>query len=207
MAEICRNLTTFNVFIDSSKLRHNALPNHTNECAPSVRQGDVRRLLEAMPKLESLTVGFAPLYELDGTYPARLEDLVSTTTHWPYLSHLNFDTVEAPRQDLIDFFSRHSRTLRTIELRDLNLIRSSWRVFLPQLQELAESMFLDNILIAGRIKGEAEQHIIAPESREECFDCDDPASPSTPCLSAYITDYIIGGQGPNPLDNVPDVRE
>lgn len=207
MAEICRNLTMLNVYIDSSKLTHNAVPNYTNDGARTVRQGDVRRLLEAMPKLESLTVGFTPTDELDATCPARLEDLVSTTTHWPYLRHLSFDTIEAPRQDLIDFFTRHSRTLRTIELRDLNLIRSSWRVFLPQMQKLAEDMFLDNILIAGYGSGEAEEHTIASEPREELFYFNDPLDPSTPCLSDYITDYIISGQGPNPLDNVPDLRE
>lgn len=203
MVEICRNLTTFNVHIDTGHPTRGTEPTFASECTRTFQQGDVRRLLEAMPKLESLTIGFTMMDEHNDIYPARLEDLVSMNTHWQRLKHVKFEILEAPRQDLIDFFSRHSSTLRTIELRDLRLIRSSWRVFLPQLQELAENMFLDDILVSGWARGEAEENEIAPESREESFNFGDPQHSSTPCLSDDITDFIIWGEGANPLDNFP----
>lgn len=203
MVDVCRNLTTFNVLIANGDPTPDAVPTSVSEWVRTVHQGDIRRLLEAMPKLESLAIGFTFLDEVNDIYPARLEDLISTTTHWRHLKNVKFDLLEAPRQDLVDFFSRHSSTLRTIELRDLRLIRSSWRVFLPQLKELAEEMFLDDILVTGWVTGEAEEHNIAPESREESFHFGDPEDSSMPCLSDDITDYIIWGQGPNPLDSFP----
>lgn len=203
MVDICRNLTTFSVHINTGNPTRDPVPTCVSDCARTVHQGDIRRLLEAMPKLESLTIGFTFLDEDNGIYPARLEDLISTNTHWLHLKHVKFDILEAPRQDLVDFFSRHSSTLRTIELKHLSLIRSSWRVFLPQLQELAENMFLDDILVSGWGTGEAEEHSIAPESREESFHFGDPENSSMPCLSDDITDYIMWGEGPNPLDSFP----
>lgn len=204
MAEICRNLTTFNAHIDTGRLgaREEGLT-FAGECARTIQQGDVRRLLEAMPRLETLTIGFTFMDEHNDIYPARLADLVSMTTHWQHLKHVKFEILEAPRQDLIDFFNRHNSTLRTIELIDLRLIRSSWRVFLPQLQELASNMFIDEILVAGWARGEAEEDDIAPESREESFNLGDPEHSSTPCLSDDITNFIMWGLLENPLDDFP----
>lgn len=207
MADICCNLTTFNVHIDTGgNPTRDPVPTVVSGCTRTVHQGDIRRLLEAMPKLESLTIGFTLPGGDDGIYPARLEDLISTTTYWQHLKNVEFEILEAPRQDLLDFFNRHSGTLRTIELRNLRLIESSWRVFLPQLKELAENMFLDDILIAGWGMGEAEEHTIASVASEEWFEFENPQDSSTPCLSDDITDYIMWGEGPNPLDSFPDVR-
>lgn len=198
MAEVCRNLTAFNLQIDTM----------TNEegmfvplCKAAVRKGDIRRLIEAMPSLESLYIGFCYIDIGNGIYPAEFKDLVSANTHWQYLSHVSFDGIEASRQDLIDFMSLHSSTLRTIELKDLSLLKSSWRVFLPQLQELAENMFLDDITLTGLGRGESEDDTAEPQGREE-FELGHPED-QYECLSNDITAYILWGEGPNPLDSYP----
>lgn len=202
MVEICRNITRFHINMDTGCSMSDEGGMFVAECRDTIRKGHLRLLLEAMPNLESLGVVFSYMNEATGLYPAQLKDLVSETTHWPHLMDVKFDVLEASRQDLICFISLHSSTLRTIELRDVRLIKSSWRIFLPQLQELAEEMFLDDILLAGHVQGESEEDI-PTERREERFDFGDPDDAESECLSDDITDYILWANGPNPLNSFP----
>lgn len=125
------------------------------QCKDAVRKGDLRRLLESMPNLETLNIIFHYVEEESDVYPASLCDLVSETVHWKHLTSIEFEFIEASRRDLVDSIRLHSSTPRSIGLKDLRLVRSSQHVFLPQLRELAENMFLDDISREG--KGEEGQ--------------------------------------------------
>lgn len=200
LSDICRNLTTFDIMIDTGINRHDEVGIWVSQCKKTVQKGHLRSLMEAMPNLVSLTVGFSFINEDDDLYPASFRDLVSANAHWEHLRSVKFDVLEAPRQQLVDFFRCHSSTLRTIELKDLRLINSSWHVFLPQLRELADDMFLDGILLVGFVQGESEDEGTPPEISEERFVLGYPEHGSSAHLAEEITDYIIWGQGPCPLE-------
>lgn len=204
MVDICRNLTTLDLTIDTGMNEDNEVGIWVDECKAIFRTGVMRRLLGAMTNLVSLTIHFTFIDERTEDYPARFGDLVSKDAHWAHLEHVRFDVIEAPRQDLVDFIGRHTSTLRSIEIRSLRLIESSWHVFLPQLRELADDMFLDNIEFTGYVHGETERADLDPELREEHFDFGEPEVSEPVQLSEDITDYIIWGQGPNPLDAYRD---
>lgn len=200
LSHICRNLTTFDIMIDTGVSHIEGVGIWVTQCKNTVRKGHIRSLIESMPNLVSLTVGFTFSNQEEELYPATFGDLISENAHWQHLRNVKFDVLEASRQELVDFFRRHSSTLRTIELKELRLIQSSWHVFLPQLRELADDMFLDDILLTGFVQGEDEDEDTPPDIRDERYDLGDPGRSGSSHLAEEITDYIIWGEGPSPLD-------
>lgn len=97
VVDICRNLTTFNIQIDTVTFESNEVGIFVPECKAILRKGEFRRLIRAMSHLESLTVVFSYMDEQNGPWPAGLRDLVSESTQLPFLKHVNFDILEASR--------------------------------------------------------------------------------------------------------------
>lgn len=208
MIEVCQNLTTFELYLNTGADFDDAGWDgggvHVFDCKGVVRQGGLRRLLGSMTRLENLAIGFTYPDEEMGLYPATLGDLVPEGMHWPNLWKFRFDLIEASRQDLVDFIRRHSSTVTEFHLQDLRLLASSWLVFLPQLRELAEDMFLDDLTISGTVYGETEGEGALAGSLTgeiEYYELDDGGGD---CLAYEITDYIIWGDCENPLVAVED---
>ena len=212
MVEICRNLSTFELYLDTganpdASWEWDDVGTHMTECRAAVQKGGLRRLLGSMTELEVLTVGFTYPNETSGLYPATLGDLVPEGMHWQSLREFRFNLVEATRQEVVDFVRRHSSTVTHIYLQDLRLLRSSWLVFLPELRDLGEEMFLDDVLISGTVYGETEgkgplEGTLTGEV--ELWELGNPDISGGPCLADEISNYIIWGDCENPLEHYDD---
>lgn len=157
MTNLCANLTVFHMRLESASERSlwgDGID--VPRCKATIQKGNVRRLLRSMKHLESLHIGFMGFKEDTGEYPATMSDIIPREMHWTELRDILLCSVEAPRQQLVDFIRLHSSTLETIELVDIRLMASSWHAFVPQLRELVADMSLDAIKIWGHIHGEAE---------------------------------------------------
>lgn len=206
MIEICRNLTTFELHLDTGAdwdADWDAVGIHMAECRAAVKKGGLRRLLGSMIHLEVLTIEFTYPDKVNGIYPAAFSDLIPEGMRWENLQEFTFSLTEATRQEMVDFIRRHSSTVTQYYLKDLKLIRSSWLAFLPKLREMADEMFLDDVMISGNVYGESEGDGLPlgiPAGGEEYFYLGDPDMANEHHLADDITDYIIWGECRNPLE-------
>lgn len=199
MMDVCRNLTTFELILDTGVNNQDEVGLYVSRCKSIIQKGHLRQLISSMTKLEVLSISFNFFDEETEEYPASFSDLVPQGMHWENLKDITFRVVEATRQELEDFIQRHGSTISTIEFRDLRLIKSSWFVFVPRLRDLAEDMFLDRIMLEGYVQGESEDEILPTEAKEERFDFGDHRVGGE-SMSDGIENYIVWGDGPNPLD-------
>lgn len=206
----CRNLKSFDLCISTE----DGLPGddeygvelgYASACRQIVQKGGLKRLLRRMPHLEQLFIEFSD-WESDeeGNYvfPAGLCDIIPTDMHWEHLHDLSLATIEASRQEIIDFTERHSTTLSTIDLANLHLIESSWHIFSSQLRALLSGKeSFGGIGFRGGGLGAGEGDDAGLESAREHFSFGNGITDLATCLGSRLADYIIGDIDANPLDD------
>ena len=109
------------------------------ECASYFEEGRLRDFISAAPNLTDLFLEFdsnAP------QSPARLVDVVGTNT-WPSLHGVYFSLLSFTNDDLIEFYRRHSTTLKKIGFDDIKLLQGTWQDLFPKIKETLELDYVD----------------------------------------------------------------
>ncbi|KAJ4390843.1 hypothetical protein N0V93_004442 [Gnomoniopsis smithogilvyi] len=187
--DVCRSLTSFEISTRSALPDANAFQeyeflteDHIRDCREAVSKGSLRKILESMSHLRTLTVRFADLYyEIDRLFPdsqgipAAMNAFLPAGYHWMHLEKVEFQTIECTSQQILDFLERHASTLKKAMFRNIRLIGTSWLVFLPQVRELMcrlpLSGLLGNTWFTGYLFGESTE---ASTPREYWHTDEDP---------------------------------
>ena len=191
-----QNLKVLELFIstNSSGDDHNEDSFHHQaivECALYLEEGRLRDFASAAPNLTALAI------EFDSNVPhspARLIDVVGTTT-WPSLELACFSLFSFTDDDLIDFYRRHSRTLKNIGFDDIKLLQGTWQDLFPKIKETLE---LEHVRIEGDLWEPEVEYYFGLPSRSACFR-DQP-----PLVKRVVERYLVEC----PKDSIlPDLRE
>lgn len=128
------------------------------ECASYLEKGRLRDFVSAAPNLIELALEFDCNVPQS---PARLIDVVGTTT-WPSLRCAYFSLLSFTSDDLIEFYRRHSTTLKNIGFDDIKLLQGTWQDLFPKIKETLE---LEHVEIGGDLWELAAQYDFGMPSR------------------------------------------
>lgn len=215
---LCCNLREFHVAIDTGTdedTDENGV--HASECRVAVREGNLRRLVGSMTKLERLGLSFT-FHGKDNSnrvvHPARLRDLIPKNMQWEKMRSFRLMEVEGTRQEFEALFQQHRHTLESVFLDGVRLVRSSWIVFLSQLKNLFEdSGTMADFILSGDAYGEAAD---ADHDTQDDHDSEDTSMGDGPQYTNFgkpeffaddneasdiFSRYIVHGEGDNPLSD------
>ena len=115
------------------------------ECASYVEGGRLRDFVSAAPNLTELYLEFDSNIPQS---PARLIDVVGTTT-WPSLYCAHFSFISFTDDVLIEFYRRHSSTLKGIGFDEIKLLQGTWQDLFPKIKATLELKLVE---IAGDLE-------------------------------------------------------
>ena len=95
------------------------------------QRGRLVELLSAAPDLEALTIGFG---ECDFTMSTSLEDTFGMF-HWHSLKAIELIAFETTETELLDFFTRHANSLRSVTLGGMGLLSGNWITILHRMRQ------------------------------------------------------------------------
>lgn len=211
--QICGNLTRFEFTINVALLEgveefskptdHHVLRSRA-ECDRITSAGAVRALLKAMPNLTDLRLEFytckAEIEDPENFY-VSFGDIIEPAFTWEKLRNVKLGHVKASRQQFVDFVKLHTATLDVLVMIELELLESSWLVFLPQLRHAIDETGT-RVLLSGDAIGKDEEdgqvekwYLGDPDT---FYPDDDDREP----LADDVADYLVGR-----LDQCPLTKE
>ena len=95
------------------------------------QRGRLAELLSAAPDLEALAIGFG---ECDFTMSTSLEETFGMF-HWHSLKAIELIAFESSETELLDFFSRHANSLRSVTLSGMGLLDGIWQTILHRMRQ------------------------------------------------------------------------
>ena len=161
------------------------------ECAAYLEEGRLRDFVSAAPNLTDLFLEFDSNVPQS---PARLVDIVGTTT-WPSLHYVHFSLLSCTIDGLIEFYRRHSTTLKNIGFDDIKLLQGTWQDLFPKIKE---TLKLKYVKIAGCLWEPAVQYDFGMPSRAACLG-DKP-----PLVKKYVERYLLDN---SKYFTLPDLSE
>ncbi|RYP58031.1 hypothetical protein DL769_009145 [Monosporascus sp. CRB-8-3] len=169
---------------------------------PLTAKGVIASFLSAMPQLNSFSIGFQTSLSNRLFYPAAFRDIVRPGFKWHHLRKVHLVAIKSDRQEMLDFFQLHRDTLRSVYLRDIRLVKTSWTRLLRQMKEILR---LDDIRLCSWLHGKVEdkndyERPARGETRAkfENWWLGDPEIDRNRCLSEDLTDWFLGDR-PYPL--------
>ena len=115
-------------------------------CAQALSDLSLHLAIECASNLQELKIHF----EWDEPYPANFLYVVSSST-WSSLRRVDFGSMGATEDILINFFERHAATIRDLSLSRFKITQGSWASALPRLQSI---LALYRVNISGYISSE-----------------------------------------------------
>ncbi|KAI4179180.1 MAG: hypothetical protein L6R41_007994 [Letrouitia leprolyta] len=103
-----------------------------DECYAFLQNGMLARLLANAPNLRKLAIAFDTLY---ARHACDLHYIVMDT-HWPHLYTVKLNAIDTHEDDWINFFDRHTKTLKHINLGAIVLLDGDWVDVLERTQQL-----------------------------------------------------------------------
>ncbi|KAK0508336.1 hypothetical protein JMJ35_009420 [Cladonia borealis] len=95
------------------------------------QRGRLVELLSAAPDLEALAIGFG---ECDFTMSTSLEETFGMF-HWHSLKAIEFIAFETSETELLDFLSRHAKSLRSVNMSGMGLLGGTWSTTLHRMRQ------------------------------------------------------------------------
>ncbi|KAL8788936.1 MAG: hypothetical protein Q9195_007051 [Heterodermia aff. obscurata] len=193
-----QNLRVLGLFISTKSSHddsHDESKYHeaTAECASYLEEGRLRDFASAAPNLTSL------LLEFDSNNPqspARLIDVVGANT-WPSLRMVYFSHLSFTEDALLEFYRRHSTTIKIIGFDNIKLLQGTWQGLFPRIRETLE---LEDVRITGELWESAVQYDFGISSRFiACFGEEQP-----PLVKRVVEGYLL--EHPTDL-SLPDLSE
>ena len=168
------------------KIESLRLPNEEmHMCATFLKDnGRLRDFITSAPLLEYLTIQFdcnSP------TLMARLSDLVGDFP-WPSLQLAACKMISTTEEELMDFYERHTRTLREIRIESMHLDHGSWTSIFERIRD---TLSLEKATVCGYLTIEdlSQSGYYGPPP--ECRSSGDSLG-----LGAVIEAYLVRGTGP-----------
>lgn len=150
MIKSVHNLKTLALLLSAGQQEPSALMNRQRangteilECTEYLKNGRLRNFVTAAPDLRKMTVRF----DFNTPCPTELKYIVGDFK-WQYLTDVTFGSIETTENDLVEFFSKHSTTLKNVALDSINLKEGSWR---PTFQKLRRILHLEDARIGGEL--------------------------------------------------------
>ena len=101
------------------------------ECRRFLSNNKLHDFISAAPDLKHLTICF-DWYE---PYCPALFINVVDSTRWSYLRRVTFECIETSEHDWLDFFQRHSPTLKSVAVNTIGLLDGEWSNVLENMQQ------------------------------------------------------------------------
>ncbi|KAL8820977.1 MAG: hypothetical protein Q9191_007407 [Dirinaria sp. TL-2023a] len=178
----CQHLKTLELHIGSDFV--NKL-----ECNRYLSRGGLREFITGAPELSQLNI---KLFNTDfnvGPWlmPAHLVDIVGSFK-WNSLRVAHFDYVAFNAQDAIDFYKRHSETIRDIGISNVKLEEGEWATFF---QEMASILQLDEVSIRGTLSDPVAQFSFG-DNKPYVLD-------GLPIINVFVEHYLLESRGEGEL--------
>ena len=164
------------------------------ECASYLKEGRLRDFVSAAPNLVDLFLEFDSNVPQS---PARLIDVVGTTT-WPSLRCVYFSRLSFTNDDSIEFYRRHSTTLKNIGFDDIELLQGTWQDLFPKIKETLE---LEDVEIGGELWESAAQYDFGVPSRAADFEY------QSPVLKRLVEHYLLESPKNSILPDLSEIAE
>ena len=143
----------------------------------------VLRFLTAAPYLERLRLG---IWSLVATAPAELEHFVGDI-YWTSLVQVAIEGFLIHKNTFIEFLERHSRTLKTVELRGSDLMAGTWTSVFQMMRTMLE---LDEVSFYGTFA-----------DNDGLFNFDMMKTVAEDSFRKNVHDYILGAtEGFRPIE-------
>ncbi|KAH8678335.1 hypothetical protein BX600DRAFT_148728 [Xylariales sp. PMI_506] len=183
----CRDLTSlelsFNTGVDEDTAHSAEATAEIAACRAVMRSGLVREFVASLANLETLSLDLAWYHGTHG-FRVSLDDLIIPRHRWENLENLSLRNIITDRQELMSVFKKHRDTLKSLELEDIRLRKTSWLILLPQIRKTLD---LEGAFLCGELYGRGEE-----VTEDELFDLGTPESDPNPLRDA-IADYLIDG--------------
>ncbi|CAJ2513150.1 Uu.00g012690.m01.CDS01 [Anthostomella pinea] len=161
--ESCRKLRRINLVFDVVDPVFDDGPEDTGRYVRRAREkvdtGVIAHFLKSIPSLSEIYIGFSMSkgsVTMRAGYPADLPRVLVPGFRWHELQRIGLVGIETERQDMMAFFELHKDTLRSVTLRNCQLISTSWtRLF----RQMKNSLKLEDFHVSGKLRGlpEAEE--------------------------------------------------
>ena len=162
-AQSCQNLRRITLYIQIAPLHQGQYAVHQNvaHCYQFLKAGQIKRWLEAAPKLREIRLEFLipfdaverpPLNDAllkdpyTDSYGARMQDIFAKNCRFYNLRTLALARVECTESEFLDFVSRHQSTLTRVELDNILLSEGTWIGLFGKLRDI---ITLTDIKLAG----------------------------------------------------------
>jgi len=154
--------------------------------------------------LESLDISYERYpVEYSDSVPIFLKDVTQSRQFWATLQDVKLKGIRAGKQDLVQFLTAHSQTLKRLELVDIVLVTvihdetASNAQIVPSWIELMKIMQkrlrLQNITFGGAIIAEGSKEFWVVGGPSGRMSCCSAGGFDTGCLKGRVENYIVNG--------------
>ena len=162
-----------------------SVDNYDSDAFERVKQrGRLVELLSAAPDLEALAIGFG---ECDFTMSTSLEDTFGKF-HWHSLRAVELITFETTETELLDFFSRHADSLRSVTLNGIGLSGGTW---LTTLHRMRQTLKLKHVHLPMGFTEDDDTMTLGTDCKLEYWDVEREVFVSCP-LEDLVEQYLQG---------------
>ena len=150
--------------------------------------GHIRAFLRCAKRLVSLRIDLDQWFLSDET---TLEDVFGDS-HWPDLQSIDLGGVELEKEHTLDFFQRHSKSLRNVTIR---VVQDTDGLYSELFQEISSNIHLDSIAVLGPLRRYWDSYKFQDMEKDAAVDYEDTETKSRTRISlGRMLRYLICGQ-------------